>query len=100
MSPGYAECVPGGEAAILQRVPWPGQGQGKPHFKYLGYAGRRENGQESGRLLLLALGGVGKTELCFGERVIGTEEGEEEMISGGGQMLQGLMSHEMVCLCV
>lgn len=79
-----------------------GQGRGResPTLSTLGYTGRRENGQESGRLLLLALEGVGKTELCFGERVIGTEEGEEEMMSGGGQMLQGLMSHEMVYLCV
>ena len=31
VSPGFAECGLGGEAAPLQRVLWPGQGQGKPH---------------------------------------------------------------------
>ena len=36
--------------------------------------------------------------------MMGTEEGEEEVTSGGGQMLQGLMghlgSHEKVFVCL
>lgn len=62
------------------------------------------NGQESGGLPLPALGGTGNIELCFAGRMMGTEEGEAEMTSDGGQMLQGLMdhlgSHEMVLLLV
>lgn len=40
-------------------------GQGKPHSEDLGYAGQRENGQESGGLPLLLWEALGK-ELCFG----------------------------------
>ena len=82
-----------------------GQGRGRESpTEYFGYADGRVNGQESGGLPLPALGGAGKTKLCFRGRMMGTEEGEEEVTSGGGQMLQGLMghlgSHEKVFVCL
>lgn len=60
--------VPGGEAAALQRVPLPGRGQGKPHSEYFGSTGQRV---EDSPFLLISIGKIG---LCFGDRVMGTED--------------------------